>query len=163
MAGPGNILIKIGADTTDAVRGIGAVETLKAFKGLDADLRKQANGELRAAAGVCARRLVELLQASAASSGVPVAPRVARSAKVKSDRLPAVSVGGSRRVGRYGAPASALVWGSERGPRGDVNHWAVPPSAGHWIRPAVKRFEESGAPEEYSRAVDDLIQRYGLA
>ena len=141
----------------------GLQETLRAFQGLEKDLRRVANGELRRAAGECASALVGDLQTSAASSGVPVAPRVARSAKVRSDRLPAVAIGGSARVGRRGAPASALVWGSEHGPSGAVNHFGVPPGGGYWIKPAVERFKSSRAVAIFSDAVAAIQRRWGLA
>lgn len=140
----------------------GLVETLQATRGLEADLRRVANGELRKAAGLCATQLVGDLRSAAAGSGVPVASRVARSARVKSDRLPSVSLGGGTRAGRYGAPAAALLWGSEHGPRGEVNHFAVPPSSGYWIRPTVERFKGSGALQIYRTAVGSILRRWRL-
>ena len=140
----------------------GLQETLKAFQGLEMDLRRQANSELRTAAKECATRLSAKLAMAAAASGVPVAPRVARSIRVKSDRLPVVSIGGGTKVGRNGAPASALVWGSEQGPKGDVNHFGVPPSAGYWIAPAVQRFADSDAIPPYQRAVVEIMRKYDL-
>lgn len=151
------------AKPTFTVQVEGAQETLKAFRGLSDDLRKTANGELRQAAGDCARGLVSDLQRAAGASGVPVAPRVARSIRVKSDRLPAVQIGGSKRVGRHGAPAAALVWGSETGPAGRVNHFGVAPSAGYWIAPTVERFSNTDAPDAYRKAVAQIQHRYGLA
>jgi hypothetical protein len=136
----------------------GLVETLQAFKGLEADLRREANGELRKAAGLAASRLVSELQGAAAASGVPVAPRVASSAKVKSDRLPSVAIGGGRRVGRRGAPASALVWGSEHG----GHNFAVGRGSGYWIKPAVDRFGQGEAMQIFKRSLVAIMQRWGL-
>lgn len=141
----------------------GMVETLQATRGLEADLaRPTANAELRDAAKECARGLVDELRSAASSSGVPVAPRVARSIRVKRDRLPVVSIGGAYAVGRNGAPASALVWGSEQGPKGEVNHFGVPPSGGYWIAPAVNRFSRSSAIDAYRRAVGDVLRKWKL-
>jgi hypothetical protein len=140
----------------------GLQETLRSFQGLEKDLRRTANGELRRAAGECASQLVGELQIGAASSGVPVAPRVARSAKVRSDRLPSVAIGGSARVGRRGAPASALVWGSEHGPSGSVNHFGVPPGSGYWIKPTVERFKSSTATKIFADSVATIQRRWGL-
>jgi hypothetical protein len=140
----------------------GLMETLKAFRGLEADLRAEANGELRDAADQCARGLTVELVAAAGSSGVPVAPRVARSIRVKRDRIPVVSIGGATRVGAHGGTAGALVWGSEQGPKGEVNHFGVPPSSGYWIAPAVKRFGEGRAVDVFRRAVVDIERKHGL-
>jgi hypothetical protein len=139
------------------------METLRAVQSLERSFaRPAANAQLRDAAGECAGRLAEELVSSASSSGVPVAPRVAQSIRVKRDRIPVVSIGGGQRVGARGAAAGSLVWGSEQGPKGDVNHWAVPPSSGYWIAPAVKRFESSGAVAIYQRAVFDVLKHAGL-
>lgn len=140
----------------------GLTDTLKAFRGLEADLRKEANSELRAAARECATRLSARLAQAAAASGVPVAPRVARSIKVRSDRLPVVAIGGPAKVGRTGGKAGALVWGSEQGPKGQVNHFGVPPSGGYWIAPTVNRFGDSEAVSVYKRAVVDIQKKNGL-
>lgn len=136
----------------------GLTETLRAFKGLEADIRRQANGELRKAAGECASGLVDALRASASGSGVPVAPRVASSVKVKSDRLPSVAIGGNKRVGIRGGRAGALVWGSEKGGK----HFGVAKSSGYWIKPAVDRFKANDAIRIYRGEVAAIMRRYGL-
>lgn len=140
----------------------GLIETLKALRGVEAELRPGANGMIRDAAGVCAGDLVPHLVASASSSGVPVAPRVARSIRVKRDRLPTVSIGGSAAVGRHGGRAGALVWGSEHGPSGAVNHFGVPTSSGYWIAPAVEAFKAGPALDTFRRAIAATFHRYGL-
>ena len=142
----------------------GLTETLKAFQGLEADLRKQANAELRGAAKTCAAVLAGRLVIAAESSGVPVAPRVARSIRVKSDRLPVVSIGGPRKVGtgKRGS-AAALVWGSEQGPKSEPNHFGVGANpAGYWIAPTVAAFAGDQAVELYRRAVYKTMHSYGL-
>jgi len=136
----------------------GMTETLRAVQGLEKDLRSVANGQLRAAAGECARGLIAELHASAASSGVPVAPLVASSMRVKSDRLPSVSIGGPASVGRYGASAGALLWGSEHGGR----NFAVAPGGAYWIKPAVDRFKNDGAVAAYKRAVVAILADWRL-
>lgn len=141
----------------------GVEETLRAFQGLERDIRKEANSEIRAAAKQTANELAVALRVAASSSGVPVARRVATSIKVVSDRFPTVSIGGSKRVGARGAPASALVSGSEYGPKGDVNHFGVSPNlGGYWITPTVRRFEESVAVPAFKRALYEITRRYGL-
>jgi hypothetical protein len=143
----------------------GLTETLKAFQGLEKDLRRTANGELRQAAGECAGQLAIQLRGAASSSGVPVAPRVARSIRVKSDRLPVVTVGGYAKVGRTGAIAAKLLWGSERGPAGggEVNHFAVPRNpSGYWLAPTIDRFRNTGALTVYKRSVYQIMRKWGL-
>lgn len=139
----------------------GLFETLQAVRGVQADLRPEVNGKLRDAAGVSAGELALELARAAGASGVPVAPLVARSIRVKRDRIPVVSIGGAMRVGRRGAAAGSLVWGSEQGPKGRVNHWAVPPNPGYWIAPAVERYGGK-ALERFRSAVADVFREYGL-
>jgi hypothetical protein len=56
-----------------------------------------------------------------------------------------------------------LAWGSEHGPRSDPNHFAVAPSSsGHWIGPAVRRFERGECLTIYRRAVAQTMRRYKL-
>ncbi len=141
----------------------GLQETLKAVQTLEADLRKTTNRELRTAAGECARGLVGDLVAAASASGVPVAKRVASSIRVKSDRLPSVTIGGTRKVGSGGASAGALVWGSEHGPAGDVNHFGVDARpSGYWIAPTVERFAGGRALVAYRQAVHAILSRRKL-
>jgi len=147
---------------TPAIEVDGLLETLRAFQGLERDMRRVANGELRDAARTCANGLAVDLR-SAAGGGPPVAPRVAGSIAVRSDRLPTVAIGGSRRVGRRGAPAAKLLWGSEHGPAGAINHFAVAAnSAGYWIAPTTKAFKSSRAIDIFKRAVFDTMKRWRL-
>lgn len=142
----------------------GLTDTLAAFRGLEADLRKQANSELRSAAKTCAAVLAGQLERAALASGVPVAARVAQSIRVKSDRIPVVTIGGPKKVGTgKRGQAAALVWGSEQGPKGDVNHFAVGPNtAGYWIAPTTARFQSSEAITVYRRAVFETMKAHGL-
>ena len=141
---------------------VGARETELALNGVAVDLAG-AGGPVAEASIATAEELAALLRASASASGVPVAPRVARSVTVKQGRRPTVSIGGSQAVGRGGAPAYKLAWGSEHGPAegADVNHFAVPRSAGYWIKPAVDRLKPA-ARESFDLAVAGSIRRHGL-
>ena len=151
-----------GPQATFAVEVEGLTETLKALRGVEKDLRMSANGEIRDAAGRCAEVLVGQLVAAASSSGVPVAPRVARSIKVKRDRYPSVSVGGTQPVGRRGAIAAKLVWGSEHGPASSPNHFGVGPGPGYWLAPTVARFKQGPAVATFEAAIARVFRRYGL-
>lgn len=139
------------------MEGVG--ETIGALEGVAAGVSPVGPGT-RAGVDATARELVALLRVAASSSGVPVAPRVARSAKAT---RAGVSVGDGTPVGRDGAPAYVLAWGSEHGPASgaDVNHFAVPRSAGYWIKPAVDRARES-APATFEVAVAGTIRSTGL-
>ena len=136
----------------------GLTETLKAFQGLEKDLRQQANSELRRAAGECASGLVNELRASASGSATPVAARVAASVKVKNDRIPSVAIGGRVRVGRTGAPAAVLLWGSEHG----GTNFAAPTGGAYWIKPAVDTFKANRAVNIYRTQVAAIMRRYRL-
>ena len=148
-----------------AIEVDGLTETLKAVNGLERELeRPAANKELRQAAKTCATVLAAQLARAAMSSGVPVAPRVASSIRVKSDRLPVVSIGGAKKVGtgKRGA-AAALGWGSEQGPKSDPNRFAVESNpTGYWIAPTVERFGSDQAVTLYRRAVFEILHERGL-
>lgn len=140
------------------VRTEGIEETLEALRGLDRDLRKEANAEIRSAAKEAANELAADLRTAAAGAATPVARRVAASVKVKSDRFPTVTIGGSKRVGVRGAPAARLVWGSEQGGR----NFAAAEGGSYWIAPTVDRFRASSAIPIFRRALFEIIRRYGL-
>lgn len=131
----------------------GAAETIAALNAVAADLQRKPNPADRQ----CATMLAAKLAQAAAGSGVPVAPRVARSIRPGSG---AVSIGPA--AGRSGKPSAALAWGSEQGPKGAINHFGVPPSSGYWIRPTVESFQRDQAPELYGRAVDGAVSKSGL-
>lgn len=140
------------------VEAEGVEETLRAVRGIAQDLRKEANAEIRVAAKQAAGELADALRVAAAGSPTPVSRRVAASIKVKSDRYPTVSIGGSKRVGIRGAPAAALVWGSEQGGR----NFAASAGGSYWIAPTVDRFKSSAAIPTFSRAIDAIVRRYRM-
>ena len=131
----------------------GLDETQRALAAVQADL----STKLEQTAGDNAQELLSDLQSAAASSGVPVARRVASSAKVTRGRVPTVSIGGGTPVGIRGAPASDLLWGSESG----GHHFGVPAGGSYWIAPTVERYRPK-AHERVQRAVDATIRGRGL-
>lgn len=141
-----------------SVEAEGVEETIAAVRGIAKDLRKEANAEIRQASKQAATVLVTRLQAAARSAATPVAARVAASVRVKSDRFPTVTIGGSKRVGARGAPAAALVWGSEEGGR----NFAAAEGGSYWIRPTVDSFSSSGAIPIYHDAIARIILRYRM-
>lgn len=130
---------------------------LSALKGVDKELRQNSNKRLRAAAGDCARGLIPALQASAASSATPQARLIASTARVSSDRVPVLTVGGTRRVGRNKTPAGRLAWGSERGGR----NFAAAPGGNYWIKPAVDAYAPR-AVDTYRAAVAGILSDAGV-
>ena len=144
--------------TAKGVELEGMAETLRALQGLSKELRPEANGELRDAAGETAGKLRDDLARAAAGSPTPQARLVARTLRVVRDRIPAVSIGGGDRVGRYGASADALLWGSEHG-----GHNFVAGGGGeYWIGPTVERFKSSTAIATFERAIGRLVHKWGL-
>jgi hypothetical protein len=141
------------------VEAEGVEETIAAVRGIAKDLRKEANAEIRVAAKRAAGELVVALQAAASSAATPVSRRVAASVRVKSDRFPTVAIGGSKRVGRRGAPAAVLVWGSEQGGR----NFAAGAGGSYWIAPTVERFASSGAIPIFEDAIGAIVRRYRMA
>lgn len=91
----------------------GAWETLAAFRRLPAE----ADTQLRDASQRIAEALVPQVQAAARAQGGQAA-LMAGTVTARSDRLPMIQAGGSRRVGRNHAPAYGLLFGSEFGAKG---------------------------------------------
>jgi hypothetical protein len=134
------------------------IPLMRALSSCEAELRRNTNKRLREAAGECARGLLPRLHAAAASAPTPQARIVARTAKVSSDRLPAVKVGGSRKVGRRKTPAGRLVWGSERG-----GHTFVAARGGsYWLDPAASAYARTAAPSVYLKAVARILSDAGV-
>jgi hypothetical protein len=145
-----------------AIEYQGLDETRAALQGVEADLAETVAGELRTAGAEASRELASQLVAAASSCGVPVAPLVARSIRPFDSAKAGVSIGGTMPVGRYGAIAAKLLWGSEHGPAGEPNHFAVAPSAGYWIAPTVKAFKNSDAQKPYEKAIATIIAKHHL-
>lgn len=141
------------------VEAEGVAETIRAMRGIEKDLQKEANAELRAGAKKAAGELVVRLVAAAGSSPTPQARLLAETVKVKSDRFPTVSIGGTKKVGRHGTPAGRLRWGSEHGGQ----NFAAPAGGQYWIAPTVAAYAASGAIAVFRRSLYELVKRYGVA
>jgi hypothetical protein len=139
-------------DTSDVI------PLLAALKSVDKELRVNSNRRLRQAAGTASQGLVPLLRAAALSAQTPQAALVARTVRVKSDRVPAVQLGGSSRVGRRGTPAGRLVWGSEGGGR----NFQAPSGGSYWVQPTVSDYARRGALETYRAAVAAILSDAGV-
>jgi hypothetical protein len=154
---------------TFTVRISGVRETLAKFR----ELPKEASAELRTRS----QELAGKLAASARSAGERQggqAALVARTVKARRDRVPSVQAGGSTRLGRYGAPAFKLLFGSEFGmnqrsgwygkPRynrdtGDQYHVHTG-TVGAWFFPTVER-EAPAIADAWNTAADDIADRFG--
>ncbi len=151
-------------------RGIGAdvhveglKETLRAFN----TYGKEANRELRQAAGEEADRLVAAITLAAGTAG-PQAALVATSVRRKSDRVPSIVAGGTRRIrpntrSKRRVTAGDVALGAEFGGGRRPQTRQFPPYAGrrgYWFWPTVR----AHLPElrrQYIRKLDELARKWG--
>lgn len=77
-------------------------------------LPKEANQQLRDRSQKIAKGVAEHVQQAGRALGGQAAA-VAATVTTRRDRVPVISVGGTRRIGRHGAPAYGLLFGSEFG------------------------------------------------
>lgn len=162
-------------------------DTVKRILGdIEDGMRKEANKELRDAAQQIARSLIPSIQGMAAMSPMPIAKKMAETARAKRDRLVVVQVGGvnpklsgfrsgvgSRRASRTtksqlagGRSATSrnyrttLAWASEMGPYpgSAFNRFRVPRrTSGYYVQPAINANMDR-AKAEYSEALNKLIR-----
>jgi len=148
---------------------------------IEDSLRKQMNGELRTAAKQIADdEVIPELIRSAGASGVPIAPKMAATARAKSDRMVMVQIGGvnpklsgfkayKRSKGKKlksGRDATSknyrttLAWGSDRGPYpgSTVNHYAVGRSSSWWVQAGVNAALPA-AVTRYRKALDVILAK----
>ncbi|PWW50267.1 hypothetical protein [Actinokineospora spheciospongiae] len=147
----------------------GLRETLARFRGLP----KDAANELRAAS----LKLADLVAAKArlaATSDSPQAALLAPTVKPVRDRVPAVQVGGARRVGRNKAPAWQLLFISEFGANARSGWYAGARYArstsqqhrphngtvGYWFFPLVES-ESAMIGREWTAAADRVLAAFG--
>jgi hypothetical protein len=129
----------------------------------------EARKEIRTASKqIAERHLIPALKASAGSSQVPIASRMADTARARSDRIVFVKVGAvnpklsgfKRGQSRY---RTGMAWGSERGPVSGAkeNTYAVPHNErGYWVRPAVDKTAGKAA-DEYKAMLHRIMRKYG--
>ena len=163
----------------------GLDEVLKSFNGLQKDLRKEANRELREAASqIATAHLMPALPGwAAAASTAPLATKVVQTARVRRDRKVAVRIGSvlppldsfskGRRMKRKKENAAAVAWGSESGPDGGHlpgsasggegrNFYRVPRNlSGFWIGRNLGRISPK-AVDAYTTALISIARKYGL-
>lgn len=140
---------------TLTIRVEGATQLLAAFNRLP----KEASNALRDAsqglAVAMAGRVAAAARAESSQAGL-----LAGTVKAKRDRIPAVEVGGSSRVGRNSKPAYKILFGSEFG---SDRYRQFKPHIGRGSYWAFKTIEasESVISAGWLKAADEIVQRFG--
>jgi hypothetical protein len=160
-------MAKTGLTLTVHITGLR--ETLAKFRGLP----KEASDALRTWSQELAGTLAESARAAGIRQGRQAA-LVATTVKARRDRVPSVQAGGSTRLGRYGAPAYALLFGSEFGMNSHSGWYHKPWFAdsagfqyhphtgqqGAWFFPTVER-ESGQIADAWNNAATDIIEWFG--
>jgi hypothetical protein len=94
------------------------LDILRTFKKMD----KIASEDLRKVAGELSQEIATAIQGAAANAealggNARQATAIASTIKVNRDRVPSISIGGSKAVTSSGAPAGAILFGAEFGSR----------------------------------------------
>lgn len=157
---------KAGADRSQSlnltVRIDGAQATLKAFR----DLPKEASDALRDAAQDLSESMASWVRAAGQSQGRQASLLVA-TVTAKRDRLPYVTVGGTKKIGHAWpgagpAPAYALLFGSEFGSSRGHGFLGHRGKAGYWIFPTIEA-KDSEIARRWEAAADDTVKRFTAA
>lgn len=147
----------------------GVRETLAAFR----ELPKDASKELRDASQKLAKVIAAKAKVDAVAHGGPQGKLLAPTIKAARDRVPVVTVGGARKVGRNRAPAYGVLFGSVFGFYGRSGWYGAAKFHGgrgrqyrphrgqdaYWFFPLV----ESEAPEisrAWNQAADDIVRKF---
>jgi hypothetical protein len=133
----------------------GVRETLKAFN----QLPKDAANELRAAALELSKQLASAAAASGRAEGSQ-AGLVATTVKAAKDRVPVVTAGGVKRLGRNKKPAYKLLFGSEFG---SDNYEQYRPHLGrggsYWFYQTIQD-EQTAIADAWSKAANEIIRKF---
>lgn len=136
-----------------SVEVIGAAEILRAFR----ELPKEASDQLRDRSQQLAGELAQDIAAAARAEGRQAA-LMAPTVKAKRDRVPVVTAGGAKRVGRRRVSAGKLLFGSEFG--SNLRQFRPHLSGGsYWFYRTVDT-RDSQIYAEWLKAADALIQAY---
>lgn len=139
-----------------SVRVEGLQETLRAFNRLP----KDANTELRKQSLALAQSLADAARAAGTSDAAPQSRLVAPTVKARRDRVPAVAVGGTKRVGRNRVPVWRVLFGSEFGSnRFRQFQRSHSGRKGYWFFPTVER-EGDQISKAWLKAADDIIESF---
>ena len=161
------------AKTAIQVEGIEAVQAVLAH--IAKDKLSMARGALRdGSQKIATEHLIPALKAGAAASGVPMAPKIAETARARKDRIVYVQVGAvNPKLSGFSSKSrdaagrtfrTALALGSNYGPTDpEVNHYAVGRTrSGHWVQPTVNSAgTHRRVQDAYRRLLADILHRYG--
>jgi hypothetical protein len=134
----------------------GARETLAAFR----QLPKEASTSLREQS----LRLATLLAgkvAGAARADTPQSALMAPTVKAVRDRIPAITAGGTSRVGRNQKPAYRILFGSEFGARTLRQYRPHVGRGSYWMFRTVEANQATIA-AAWSRVADDIVRSFQL-
>ena len=159
---------------------------LKQLFSLLSALPKESQDEIRTQAQTMSKRFAGQLFMYSQSAPAPQTRLVAQTISTPRDRLIRVDVGGSKKVGRKyggevsksgkgkvrqeGAPAGALLWGTEYGSHSGVDSLgrrytdrfkAAPKKSGYWLTPATDYYAPIVA-KEYIQLIQDVVKKVGL-
>jgi hypothetical protein len=129
----------------------GLNDVLKAFR----QLPKEASKELRQASKTIAERHMAPAWRDAALGAGPWGEQIAASVKAASDRIPAVKIGGNRKVFSGGATATMVRWPSSTGENRDS---FAPFEATNWLQDV--RSYQGPALQEWGQAVDRIVAKW---
>jgi hypothetical protein len=132
----------------------GLNEVLRGFR----NLPKEASTELRKASKTIAEQhMVPAWRNAALYNAGPWGEQIANSVKPKSDRLPAIQIGGNRRVFSGGATATMVRYPSDSGDAGAS--WA-PFEQTNWI--SKVRAYQPAALKLWGEAVDRIVTKWAV-
>ena len=131
----------------------GLNDVLRAFKALP----KEASAELRSSSMVIAERhMAPAWRNAALYYAGPWGEVIADSVKVKRDRVPAVQIGGNRKVLSGGGTATMVRWPSDTG---QGRESFAPFEQTNWI--SNVRGYQPDALREWGEAVDRIVNKWG--
>lgn len=124
-------------------------------------LPKDAQDEIRDASLDLSRELAVSAAAAGRMEGTQAA-LVASTVAARRDRVPVITAGGSRRLGRRRKPAYKLLFGSEFGSN-FYRQFGKPHLGAHsyWFLDTVDR-EQATIASRWSEAADNVVRRFGV-
>ena len=131
----------------------GLNDVLRAFKALP----KEASAELRKSSmEIAERHMAPAWRNAALYYAGPWGQVIADSVKVKRDRVPAVQIGGNRKVLSGGGSATMVRWPSDTG---NARESFAPFTQTNWI--SNVRGYQPAALREWGEAVDRIVGKWG--